>query len=238
MHRTPLYRLTHAHRYSRVGVVWRPRIATHHINVNWFLIVRYWQNYVNWWFIEPAYKFWYHRCFLPLLHLVHICDNGIIDGDGNWTVTMIYALNGSKCISIESRTQENMQKTKDHKHLSMGCGKRSIIVNPWSWRPSWKPFWILKNTQGWALFIRQIYVHVMWSHRTKWEKPISGMSGYAHLAAWLIASTHTPPSAAYMCQWNVSIGSDNGLSPIQRLFGATPISRPMLGYFQLEFWEE
>ena len=40
----------------------------------------------------------------------------------------------------------------------------------------------------------------------------------------------SPPSAAYMRQWIVSIGSDNGLSPKRH----QAISKPVLGYCQLD----
>ena len=58
---------------------------------------------------------------------------------------------------------KHIKRPKDHKHLSRGCGKRSIIVNRWSWRPSWTPSWILKNAQGWGQFTRQILF--MWCRK-------------------------------------------------------------------------
>ena len=49
-----------------------------------------------------------------------------------------------------------MKRPKDHQNLSRGCRKRSNIVNPWRWRPSWTPFWILQNAQWLTQFTRQI----------------------------------------------------------------------------------
>ena len=44
---------------------------------------------------------------------------------------------------------------------------------------------------------------------------------------WLIWVNSSPPSAAYMCQW---IGSTLVQKMVCRLFGAKPLSKPMLAY--------
>ena len=51
----------------------------------------------------------------------------------------------------------------------------------------------------------------------------------------LIKLNSSPPSAAYMRQW---IGSALVQIMACRLFGAKPLSKPMLGYYQLDPWEQ
>ena len=49
------------------------------------------------------------------------------------------------------------------------------------------------------------------------------------------ASDNKPPSAAYMRQW---IGSALVQVMASRLLGAKPLSKPVLGYCQLDPWEQ
>ena len=75
----------------------------------------------------------------------------------NGSFTMMHASYISqKCFHWIQHQGKHIKRPKDHQNLSEDCRMRSIFVNPWSWRPSWTPSWILQNAQGWAQFTRQI----------------------------------------------------------------------------------
>ena len=80
------------------------------------------------------------------------------------------------------------KRPKDYQNMSRGCWMRSILVNPWSWRPSWTSSWILKNAQGWAQFTRHILF--MWclkpqnQQSEKLYQPSEGSALKSAMATW------------------------------------------------------
>ena len=55
------------------------------------------------------------------------------------------------------------------------------------------------------------------------------------MCIWLAHLNDLPPSAAYMCQW---IGTVLVQIMACRLFGDKPLFKPVLGYCQLDHWEQ
>ena len=90
--------------------------------------------------------------------------------------------------------------------------------------------------QLWAhkLFVK--WVHAA-HHNLNWREicldsgPFYGCWFFAHATTAQHLFNSSPPSAAYMRQW---IGSALVQMMAWRLFGAKPLSKPMLGYCQLD----
>ena len=45
---------------------------------------------------------------------------------------------------VASGNQTNIKWPKDHQNQARVCRKRFILESPWSWQPSWTPYWIGK----------------------------------------------------------------------------------------------
>ena len=88
-----------------------------------------------------------------------------------WNIAMVYALYGSKCISIESRTYENIEKDPKITNICQGVAERGPslwIVESGGHLGRHLGFWIMLkgelNSPG------RFCLCDVWSCRIKWEK--------------------------------------------------------------------
>ena len=102
---------------------------------------------------------------------------------------------------------------------------------------TWNDEIIMRSpTKYTGMIVNGVFIHGlchMIRARSEKTEPYSYPNNYAYAFALLcsVVLNSSPPSAAYMRQW---IGSALVHIMACRLFGVKPLSKPMLGYYQLD----
>ena len=112
------------------------------------------------------------------------------------------------------------------------------LVTSWEWRCSWSSadrwcssyIWVINNLS--ILLPNKVHLISEVCHKNSVG---AKRQNYRERSDFQLILISSPSNAAYMHQW---IGSALVKIMACRLFGAKPLSKPMLGYCQLDHWEQ